>query len=183
MSAIDNDDGQSKRPHKAPKKRKTVASLSGRQRYREKKRPRKLAIQSSDPPSMSSEESVESISVGRMSLETLLAAVNVDIGGQDHHNMGEADGKRQALSSVNRTEIRKQSIKPSHLQSDEDFLSRTSNDREAGSSMSSEDHNSEDGGSTEHVGSSDDDSLQSSQQGQAALGTLLSLVSKGNDAG
>jgi hypothetical protein len=141
------------------------------------KRPRKLAIQSSDPPSVSSEESVETINVGRSSLETLLAAVNVDKGGQNTHITEGTDWKCQALPSMKRTLIGKQPMKqPSQLQSGEDFLSRSSNDRGAESSMTSEDHNSE------HVESSDDDSLQSIQRGQAALVALLSLASKGNNA-
>jgi hypothetical protein len=61
LSAIDNNDGQNKRPNKLHKKRKTVTS--GRSGYMGEKRPRKLAIQSSDPPSVSSEESVETINV------------------------------------------------------------------------------------------------------------------------
>jgi hypothetical protein len=175
LSAINNDDGQNKRPHKLHKKRETVTS--GRPRYMGEKRPRKLAIQSSDPPSVSSEESVETIDVGRSSLETLLAAVNVDKGGQSAHITEGTDWKCKALPSVKRTLIGKQPMKqPSQLQSGEDFLSRSSKDRGAESSMSSEDHNSE------HVGSSDDDSLQSIQRGQAALVALLSLASKGNNA-
>lgn len=175
LSAIDNNDGQNKRPHKLHKKRKTVTS--GRPGYMGEKRPRKLAIQSSDPPSVSSEESVETINVGRTSLETLLAAVNVEKGGQNTHITKGTDWKCQALPSVKRTLIGKQPMKqPSQLQSGEDFLSRSSNDRGAESSMTSEDHNSE------HVESSDDDSLQSIQRGQAALVALLSLASKGNNA-